>query len=403
MLKYLNSYLQPITVACMLFPAIAAVFTLPFVIRHYRKFGGIAIMRTVIVYSFILYCMCTFLLTVLPLPSREAVLAMPKHGIGWIPYEDMVQGMKKCGISFSNLFDAGAWKAFFKCSDFLQVLCNIVMTIPLGLYLRYYFKFTFRETVLMGFCASLFFEVTQYTGLYGIYPKAYRFTEMDDLINNTLGAAIGFLIEPLIAFFLPKRDEIDRISYKKGERVTFLRRVYAFIIDILFFNFIFALMEFTIIPASAVSLRTTILAWIGTMILYYLIIPCFMKGRTFGQKMLKLKIVSENGEKAKWRQVIGRNFLLYGIEYMLVSINGVCIANFISALVTRSNTFYVMFILGTVSFVPLILEIILVLRCVKKYNQTPHSHYSHTKEIAYGRKVMEKFDVEEAEKSSLCD
>ena len=63
----------------------------------------------------------------------------------------------------------------------------------------------------------------------------------------------------------------------------------------------------------------------------------------------------------------------------------------------------IMFILGTVSFVPLILEIILVLRCVKKYNQTPHSHYSHTKEIAYGRKVMEKFDVEEAEKSSLCD
>ena len=87
MLKYLNSYLQPITVACMLFPAIAAVFTLPFVIRHYRKFGGIAIMRTVIVYSFILYCMCTFLLTVLPLPSREAVERLSPssgHSVGEI-------------------------------------------------------------------------------------------------------------------------------------------------------------------------------------------------------------------------------------------------------------------------------------------------------------------------------
>ena len=105
MLTYLSSYLQPVVVACALFPLIAALFTLPFVIKHYRKFGGIAIMRMLVVYSFILYCMCAFLLTVLPLPSKEAVMAMKPHPIGWIPFRDLYIGMQKVGLTFDTIKD----------------------------------------------------------------------------------------------------------------------------------------------------------------------------------------------------------------------------------------------------------------------------------------------------------
>jgi hypothetical protein len=55
MLGLLRYYVEPIAWACLLFPIIAGVFTLPFAVANYRKFGGIAVMRVMVVYSFILY------------------------------------------------------------------------------------------------------------------------------------------------------------------------------------------------------------------------------------------------------------------------------------------------------------------------------------------------------------
>ena len=140
MIRYLSSYLQPIMMACMLFPIIAAIFTIPFVVRHYRKYGGIAFMRVIVVYSFILYFMCAFLLTVLPLPPMEDVLAMPDHPIGWIPYVSLRHALEESGLTQAGGFSLQALKSFLKSDDFLQCFYNVVMTIPLGIYLRYYLK-----------------------------------------------------------------------------------------------------------------------------------------------------------------------------------------------------------------------------------------------------------------------
>ena len=48
-LNRLMPYFHPIYWACALFPFIAGLFTLPFVIRHYRKYGGIAVLRVMVV------------------------------------------------------------------------------------------------------------------------------------------------------------------------------------------------------------------------------------------------------------------------------------------------------------------------------------------------------------------
>lgn len=383
MLKYLSSYLQPIVVACAFFPAIAALFTLPFVIRHYRKYGGIAVMRTIVVYSFILYCMCAFLLTVLPLPSREAVMAMPDHPIRWIPGYDWYVGMKKIGFNSDNLTSLGLWKKFFTSSDFFQILFNIVMTVPLGLYLRYYFRFTLRETILAGFCASLFFEVTQYTALYGYYPKPYRYTEVDDLINNTLGAVIGYAIQPLICKILPTRDEIDRISYKKGERVTILRRLFVFVIDLVLCNIVFAVVEI-FAPVSVVNVLVTLFIWWLTMIAYFGIFPCITRGRTPGQMILKLKTVDENGGKPRLKQIIRRNALLYGLEFFLLYLSGCMLACFIVVAFMADNSMPVIMITAAICMVPVVALSIFILVCEKKWNKMPHSHFSHTDEVSYG-------------------
>ena len=137
LLGLLRYYVEPIAWACLLFPIIAGVFTLPFAVANYRKFGGIAVMRVMVVYSFILYLMCVYLLTVLPLPSREAVEAMEPHSIGWIPFKDLYIAAGKAGLSFSSLKDGAAWKRWLTCDDMFQFAANVVMLMPLGFYLHY--------------------------------------------------------------------------------------------------------------------------------------------------------------------------------------------------------------------------------------------------------------------------
>lgn len=81
------------------------------------------------------------------------------------------------------------------------------MTIPFGMYLRYYYKCSLKKTFLFTLLLSLFFEFTQLTGLYGIYPRPYRLCDIDDLITNTLGGVLGYLIMGIVDDFLPTRDE----------------------------------------------------------------------------------------------------------------------------------------------------------------------------------------------------
>lgn len=107
------------------------------------------------------------------------------------------------------------------------------MQIPLGVYLRYYFRCNARKTLVIGLCVSLFYELTQLSGLFFFYPQPYRFADVDDLIANTLGAMIGYWVSPLLFRILPTRDEIERISYDKGSRITLMRRAIAAVIDIL--------------------------------------------------------------------------------------------------------------------------------------------------------------------------
>src|SRR5699024_783337 len=52
--------------------------------------------------------------------------------------------------------------------------------------------------VAAGFGVSLAIELTQLTGNWFTYPCAYRLFDTDDLIANTVGAAIGVVAAPLL-------------------------------------------------------------------------------------------------------------------------------------------------------------------------------------------------------------
>lgn len=75
----------------------------------------------------------------------------------------------------------------------LSAIMNLVLCIVIGAMLARH-SMHLSTAVLLGFGLSLTVELTQLTGIWGIYPCAYRKFDIDDLILNTLGVAIGFAL-----------------------------------------------------------------------------------------------------------------------------------------------------------------------------------------------------------------
>lgn len=86
---------------------------------------------------------------------------------------------------------SGTWIAALKAPTVIQPVFNIFLTLPFGFYMKYYFQRSWKQTILLTFCLSLFFELTQLSGLYGFYPRPYRLFDVDDLLLNTTGGIVG--------------------------------------------------------------------------------------------------------------------------------------------------------------------------------------------------------------------
>jgi hypothetical protein len=82
--------------------------------------------------------------------------------------------------------------------DVQDLPLNVLLFIPLGMFVRHLLKRGFLATVAIGAGISLVIELTQLTGDWGLYPCAYRFFSTSDLITNTIGAGIGAVCAPLL-------------------------------------------------------------------------------------------------------------------------------------------------------------------------------------------------------------
>ena len=222
------NYVESITTAFIAFPIIAFLFTIPFILYNYHKYGSIHFLRVFIIYTFNLYLITIYFLVILPLPTFEEALKNTGPYINYIPFKFITDFIHETPFVWN---DPSTYLSTITHSSFYVVVFNIVMFVPFGMYLRYYFKCSFKKTVLYSFLLSLFFELTQLTGLYFIYPNPYRLCDIDDLIQNTFGGILGFLIMGALDHLLPTRDKIDEESRKMGENVSGLRRITVFFLD----------------------------------------------------------------------------------------------------------------------------------------------------------------------------
>lgn len=275
------NYITAIKTACLYFPFIALIFTIPFILYQYHKYGSINKLRVLIVYSFILYLMCVYFLVILPLPNMKTMTPPTKSMIKIIPFSFIVDIINETSFRIN---DPSTYLKALIDPCIYTVLFNIVMTIPFGIYLRYYYKCSKKKTILLTFLLSLFFELTQVSRLYFIYPYQYRVFDVDDLMTNTLGGLIGYYIFGFVSNLLPTRDEIDKESYIAGQNVSGLRRITLFCLDL----FIWILLSANIMAITGCDYIPLII-----FVIYYLIIPLINKKQTLGCKFLNIKLQND--------------------------------------------------------------------------------------------------------------
>ncbi|CDF11165.1 putative uncharacterized protein [Mycoplasma sp. CAG:776] len=271
------SYMESITTAFIAFPFIAFLFTIPFILYNYHKYGSIHIFRVFIVYTFILYLINIYFLVILPLPTFEEALQNTGPYINYIPFSFVKDFILETPFVWN---DPSTYLKAILDPSFYVVAFNILMFVPLGMYLRYYFKCSFKKTLLYSFFVSLFFELTQLTGLYFIYPNPYRLCDVDDLIQNTLGGILGFLIMGAIIRFLPTREKIDEEALEMGKKVSGLRRITVFFLDLFLF----------LILSVFVSIFLEKYVFFVSFGIYYVLIPLIYHNATIGMKFLNLKM-----------------------------------------------------------------------------------------------------------------
>ena len=300
-------YTIPIKTAVITFPFAAALFTVPFLLFQYRKHGYINYFRAFLLYSFLLYLLAAYYLVILPLPKSRDVLSMQKPGTKYVqlvPFKFVLDILKETKVHLSR---PSTYLHLFKERAFLQVAFNAILLLPLGVYLRYYFKKDIKRTVIISFLVSLFFELTQLSALYGIYNRPYRIFDVDDLMMNTLGGYLGYMISPLFTKPLPNVNKLDDKIDLENITVSFIRRFLAFALD--WFIFI----------ALSIVTREHLAAYIFAL-LYFLFITYFTNGKTFGKWVLRIKVIGK-GEKLKFKEVLIRYGILYyvffGMNYLV--------------------------------------------------------------------------------------
>ncbi|MGX6961198.1 VanZ family protein [Vagococcus xieshaowenii] len=308
----MGSYLEPIKMAILAFPIIAIVLSLPIFLFQYYRNGTFLRWNALVIYSFILYMITAYFLVILPLPDRDEVakLTIPRYNIK--PFQVVMEFIKHTSLDIKN---PSTYLPALKESVVIQPVFNIFLTIPFGTYMRYIFKKSLKTTVLLSFCFSLFFELTQLTGLYGYYPRSYRLFDVDDLFLNTLGGIIGYYLTPLISRLFPRHDTLQNKIKTNAKKVTYVKRTVTFITDWILFSVLLSIVEMLFFKG-----HSSYFSGILVFILYYYIVPAYIfDGQTIAKKITWIKMVNEDGSRITRRSLMIRQ-ALFGVNCYIIII-----------------------------------------------------------------------------------
>jgi len=180
-----NAQVTAFTYGLIGFFAVWVTLLVPQLITHLARFGRVDLRRVGRTAAVTLYACLTLAVVFLPLPgpgTRRPGQTVQLHPFQWI--EDIHTELLKHGLSASHALTT---------LTFQQVAMNVLLFVPLGLFARVLWKRGLIGTFLIGFTASLLIEITQLSANFGTAPFVYRIFDVDDLMNNTTGAVLGWL------------------------------------------------------------------------------------------------------------------------------------------------------------------------------------------------------------------
>ncbi len=188
-----------------LFVALIPVFIAPFLGAVYRAYRYPAPGPTLLAAATGLYACSLVAFTTFPLPEAPQEFCTERSAID---YWQLTPG-NSLGDVLDRVRDVGL-TGTVTSGVFLQVAFNVVFFVPLGFLVAYRLRRGPGAALLAGLVVSLLIEVTQGTGLWGLYPCPYRLADVDDLITNTAGALLGWGIGLLVSRRWPFREPPPR-------------------------------------------------------------------------------------------------------------------------------------------------------------------------------------------------
>ena len=366
-------YFDNIYTGVLVFPFIAALFTLPYAVYQYNRHGSVSKYRTLIIYSFILYMLIAFFMVSLPLPDRASTEGNTWQGhLNLIPFRQIWLYWHGRALSFAAI------KRYLVSMSLWQLLFNILLTVPFGVYLHYYFKLSLRRTILYSFLLSLFYETSQITALFGIYPGPYRLADVEDLICNTLGGVFGYQIAYVAAKVLPSRDEIDEKCKASCTRVTGMRRAWAVLFDFVcaavVYLFLLGAIREVYPDFSGYFIYGEVYSWTFFCIASLLQV-LVTNGSTLGHAACRMVLVSEDGGVASAWQLIGRYVILWLFTDVPLIIAGQLMSVRVSVIID-------FIILGLTALSRLYFIIYFINVVLRRGRPMPHDKLSRTHYIA---------------------
>ena len=315
------AYSMPILTAAIVFGIVAVAIWIPWLIYTYRKYGYLPLSVLVISFSFIFYSLAAFFLVILPLPATRDTCAMQAPNTqhySLIPFKFIEDTLKGNWLDIKN---PATYVLLFKQPAFYQTFFNFLLLLPLGVYLRYYLvekAYWWKATIVL-FCTTLFFEITQLTGIYGIYNCAYRLFDVDDLMMNTFGGVIGYFIAPAVLAVFPSKKTIEeRAAYLvEKDEVKPMSVLLAILIDL----FLVDLSRQWIMVFTKHNEVTSFIVTTLLLIVFLVLIPIIWNGRTLGTAVMRFRYSSKLSKKTTISRVIKRFIAIY-VAYFVGVIAG---------------------------------------------------------------------------------
>lgn len=327
---------MPGVIAVVVGFAVLAVVFVPLVALSYRRRGGFSGARLLGWIALLFYVMGLWAYTLLPLPDGAYDCA----GVELNPFAVVTDIVR---------LQPGAGGSLLRNAAFQQFTLNLVLFLPLGFFVRALFARGVVVAAAAGALVSLAIELTQFTGVWGVFPCAYRLLDTGDLATNTAGAVLGSAIAAAVLSPWLRRSPEDATSAIGP--VTAGRRLLAMFVDVLVVwltSYVLSMATVAVVftlaghmpdwldPVIAMSVMTLPIVALQA-------VSVFVGGVTIGERVVLIEAVEPDGARPLRRFVrFAAGIGGYSIASMLpgplaLLAPALVVANLVGAFTTRGH------------------------------------------------------------------